>query len=157
MRTRPAGSAALIVLALLFGPVTGGAFAGGLRDFTSDGCSLFPDSDLRDRTQWCDCCLDHDLSYWRGGTAADRERADAALRECVLARTGDKPLAEMMFKGVRLGGHPAFPTWYRWGYGWDYGRGYRPLTEEEQQLVAKKMAQYRRTAPAGYCRGMAAR
>lgn len=123
-----------------------------IHDFSSDGCSLFPDGTLKDRTLWCDCCFNHDIAYWRGGTEADRKSADLALRACVLQRTGNKALADTMYEGVRLGGHPAFPTWYRWGYGWDYGRGYKPLTQEEQKLAAEKLASYRQTHPAGYCR-----
>lgn len=149
-------AAALAVLALLLAS-TGAASSGALRDFSSDGCSLFPDGDLRARTQWCDCCLAHDIAYWRGGTAAERERADAGLRECVLAGTGDRALAEMMFQGVRLGGHPAFPTWYRWGYGWDYGRGYKPLADGEQRTAAQKIERYWREFPTGYCPDEAAR
>ena len=46
--------------------------------FTSDGCSWWPDS------TWVDCCGADDMAYWCGGSAADRERADRALRECVV-------------------------------------------------------------------------
>jgi hypothetical protein len=47
-----------------------------------------------------------------------------------------------MYKGVRLGGSPYFPDWYRWGYGWNYGRGYKPLTEEELGMVKQRMEEY---------------
>ncbi|MDA8100679.1 MAG: hypothetical protein M0042_13770 [Nitrospiraceae bacterium] len=122
-----------------------------LRDFTSDGCSLFPDGTLRDRAKWCSCCLEHDIAYWRGGTGKERKQADEALRDCVRERTGDQALAETMYVGVRAGGHPAFPTWYRWGYGWDYGRGYKPLTESERQSGEAKIREYYEKHPAGYC------
>jgi hypothetical protein len=56
-----------------------------------------------------------------------------------------------MYLGVRSGGHPVFPTWYRWGYGWTYGRGYKPLTGEEQKRVSKKLEEYTGKHPAGYC------
>lgn len=127
------------------------AGAADLKDFTSDGCSLFPDGTLADRGKWCECCLRHDIVYWHGGTEQERRMADEDLRTCVFERTGDKTLAETMYVGVRVGGHPAFPTWYRWGYGWKYGRGYKPLTGQEQQLVREKQADYVRTHPAGYC------
>ena len=57
----------------------------GISDFTSDGCSLFPDRSLIDESDWCDCCLVHDIAYWKGGTEEERLAADLALRECVLA------------------------------------------------------------------------
>ena len=128
------------------------ACAAELHDFTSDGCSLFPDGNLKDRALWCDCCLAHDISYWRGGTKEDRKRADETLRECVRERTGSKALADLMYDGVRTGGHPAFPTWYRWGYGWKYGKNYAPLTEQENQQVISKLKEYYAKHPSGYCR-----
>ena len=68
MRT-PASSSILLIIAIsLFSMVS--ASAAELRDFTSDGCSLFPDGDIKDRALWCDCCLAHDISYWRGGAKA---------------------------------------------------------------------------------------
>lgn len=138
-----------LVLIFMFSAVP--AEAAGLADLSSDGCSLFPDGTISDRAKWCECCLRHDIAYWRGGTEEERKQADAALRDCVLERTGDKALAETMHLGVRAGGHPAFPNWYRWAYGWSYGRGYKPLTDEEQAQVRTKLEEYWKRHPAGYC------
>ncbi len=123
----------------------------GLVPFTSDGCSLFPDGTLADRDKWCDCCQTHDLAYWQGGSADDRVRADEDLRSCVQARTGDADLAQTIYLGVRVGGHPVYPTWYRWGYGWPYGRGYEPLTKSEKRQVEEQLAAYAKQHPQGYC------
>jgi len=127
------------------------AAATELNGFWSDGCTLFPNGTLQDRTLWCDCCFNHDIAYWRGGSEQERKAADQALRACVLARTRNRALAETMFSGVRLGGSPAFPTWYRWGYGWNYGRGYQPLSRDEQKQVADTLARYKNAHPDGYC------
>ncbi len=124
--------------------VSGCASTTALRDFSSDGCSLFPDGDLSDRHKWLDCCVRHDMAYWRGGTAGERRRADAELKQCVAARTDNAGLAESMYLGVRAGGSPLLPSWFRWGYGWGYGRGYAPLTAEQQKLADDKLATYRR-------------
>jgi hypothetical protein len=113
-----------------------------LNDFTSDGCSLFPDRSLITNTDWCDCCLEHDIAYWQGGTKAQRLEADLKLRDCVLTKTGDTVLAEAMYQGVRFGGSPWFYTWYRWSYGWSYERKYQALTIEEQRLVSDKLVDY---------------
>ena len=113
-----------------------------IADFTSDGCSLFPDSSVILKQDWTDCCFQHDLAYWRGGTEAERLAADQALRECILKKTGNPQLAELMFQGVRLGGSPYFYNWYRWGYGWNYSRKYAPLTEEEKEQVEAKLEKY---------------
>ena len=127
------------------------AFALELRDLTSDGCSLFPDGNLEHRDLWCDCCFAHDISYWQGGTQQERKQADETLRDCVFERAHNKALAGLMYAGVRTGGHPAFPTWYRWAYGWNYGRGYKALTKEEQQRAKEKLDEYFKKYPAGYC------
>ncbi len=113
-----------------------------LKDFTSDGCSLFPDRSLINNKDWCDCCLEHDIAYWQGGTKEQRLEADLRLRDCVLTKTGDSILAEAMYQGVRFGGSPYFYTWYRWGYGWSYERKYQALTIEEQRLVSDKLVDY---------------
>jgi hypothetical protein len=113
--------------------------AGELSDFTSDGCSLFPDGSMINADDWCACCLQHDIAYWKGGTEAQRLAADEALRDCVLETTGDAKLAEAMYLGVRMGGSPYFKNWYRWGYGWSYSRKYQELTAEESALAEAKL------------------
>lgn len=138
---------AWLFIALFLAPLQ----AAGIKPFSSDGCSLFPDGTPADRQKWCGCCFEHDISYWQGGTEKEREAADAVLRDCVLARTGDKVLAESMYAGVRVGGHPVSVMWYRWGYGWELGRGYKPLTEAERQQSAALLEEYRKAHLAGYC------
>lgn len=115
---------------------------GELSDFSSDGCSLFPDSSLINADDWCECCLEHDIAYWQGGTEDERLAADEALRDCVLDRSGDARLAEAMYLGVRMGGSPYFKNWYRWGYGWNYERKYQALTSEEKALAAQKLVTF---------------
>ncbi len=104
---------------------------------------MFPDGNRITGDDWCLCCLDHDLAYWRGGTEKERLAADERLKRCIAERTGDALLAQAIFTGVRIGGSPHFPTWYRWGYGWIYGRGYRPLSKAEELLVEKKLSAFR--------------
>ncbi len=126
----------------------------GLADFSSDGCSLFPDRSLIDTKDWCECCFEHDIAYWQGGTEAQRLAADEQLRDCVLAKTGDPILAEAMFQGVRFGGSPYFENWYRWGYGWNDGRKYQALTLEEQRMVTEKLVGYYKSNPVSPCGSM---
>lgn len=141
----------LLTALCLIGSSQANVHAADLKAFASDGCSLFPDGTIHDRAKWCDCCLSHDLAYWQGGTEEEREKADRELKSCVLNRTNDKALAETMFLGVRAGGHPAFPAWYRWGYGWSYGRGYKPLSVLEKQRAGQQLDSYQQKHPAGYC------
>lgn len=113
-----------------------------LKDFTSDGCTLFPDKNYMTEQDWCECCFDHDVRYWQGGTEKERLIADELLKQCVIEKTKDTLLAETMYRGVRLGGSPYFYNWYRWGYGWAYERKYKPLTEDEKRLVKRKLEKY---------------
>jgi hypothetical protein len=80
----------------------------------TDGCSLWLDGG------WANpCCVIHDTHYWCGGASAERRQADRELRACV-DEHASSAMAWLMWLGVRVGGHPIFPTWYRWGYGRSY-------------------------------------
>jgi len=139
----------LIISILLL--LSNSVIAEQLTAFSSDGCSQFPDGTLTDVNLWCGCCITHDISYWQGGSREQKKQADRALRECVLNSTDNQLLAETMYIGVRLGGLPIFPVWYRWGYGWKYGRGFQMLNKKEMQLVETQLLQYKSTLPKSYC------
>jgi len=104
---------------------------GPLKPFQSDGCTHFPNGSLAEPELWLHCCTHHDLSYWAGGTAAERGAADRRLKECV-EETGHPEAASLMFVGVRMGGRS------HWGTGWTVPRGYAPLTDEERREVWDK-------------------
>jgi hypothetical protein len=128
-RDRAVGNAlATLLLGLT---LAGCSDTSALQPFTTDGCSLFPDRSASTGMDWRRCCVAHDLLYWRGGTPAERRSADLELRRCVDQETGDASMATLMYHGVRLGGTPYLPTPFRWGYGWGYGRFYRPLSDTE--------------------------
>lgn len=143
--------AALAVAVALGGCAAAPRGRASLAPFHSDGCSLFPDGTPGEPGRWCDCCLRHDVAYWRGGTSAERLAADLALRSCVREHTNNAALAEAMYLGVRAGGASVFPTWYRWGYGWPYGRRDRPLSPAEQAAVDEELAAYRARNPELRC------
>jgi hypothetical protein len=126
-----------------------------MQPFASDGCSMFPDRALIGATDWCRCCLAHDLAYWRGGTVEARLQADQALKSCVQQASGSEALADLMFAGVRAGGGPYFYTPYRWGYGWAFGRPYGPLTPAEEQQASSLEREYRDRNPTLACPGTA--
>ncbi len=86
------------------------------KPFKSDGCSMWFDS-------WQDvdfypACFFHDLRYWCGypGETAERLIADAELM-IGIARAGAPKMAEVMFTGVRIGGHEALSRSFSWGFG----------------------------------------
>jgi hypothetical protein len=86
-------------------------------DFTTDGCSCWPDDG------WVACCVAHDMAYWCGGSEKDRADADLMLEQCVNEQ--HVVMGTLMYPAVRIGGAPRLPTPWRWGYGWkDWPRGY---------------------------------
>lgn len=93
-------------------------------NFKSDGCSHFPDGD------YLDCCVRHDLAYSKGGSWKARWRADNQLRKCVAAKNGwwHKPLAPVMWAGVRIGGVSFLPTPFRWGFGKQKPKGQKNVS-----------------------------
>jgi hypothetical protein len=115
--------------------------AGDLKPFTTDGCSAFPDGTPVNRTAWLNCCIRHDMAYWKGGTHGERKDADRALESCV-ANIGEPEIAKLMRTGVRAGGSPYWPTPFRWGYGWPYLRGYKALSSEEQVEVQQRLDEF---------------
>ena len=129
----------LVVFVLLSAaPAT--IYAAELAPFSTDGCSLFPEGSGENSDLWLSCCRAHDLSYWRGGTRAERKAADDALEQCVAAK-GYPKVAALMSMGVFVGGTPFLPTPFRWGYGWPYPRGYGVLSTEEEAQVARNLGQ----------------
>lgn len=82
-----------------------------------DGCSMAPD------LSFGHCCDTHDEIYWFGGSAAKRKQADVDFRACI-EKSEHEVFAGIYYYGVRLGGTPYLPTPWRWGFGWDYPRGY---------------------------------
>ena len=118
---------------------------------TTDGCSLFPNRSPFGEADWCHCCVVHDLVYWRGGTAETRLDADRELAACVQKTSGSALLANVLFTGVRIGGSPYLPTWFRWGYGWPFGRPYGLLTPQEEALASSLERDYRARNPMLAC------
>lgn len=109
-----------------------------LKPFSTDACSLFPEGTKEQKELWLMCCIEHDIAYWKGGTYKERLAADQALKDCV-EEVGDPLTAKLMLSAVRVGGSPFWPTKFRWGYGWPYPRGYKPLTEEEKRMIEAEL------------------
>ena len=124
-----------MVISLICFTVSADRFSNILRPFSSDGCSRFPDGiPLFKPNLWLHCCIDHDVSYWQGGSSEQRSQADETLRKCVNQAT-DTKLGNDMWVGVRLGGFVGLPTSWHWGYGWVMDRGYEALDPDEKNQV----------------------
>lgn len=108
--------------------------------FTTDGCSgclmffirLYWVWRYGELPPWEPDCIDHDKSYWLGGTAAERVTADAVLTQAI-ARHGYPVLARIVFIGVSIGGMPRLPFPWRWAYCWKWKRlkGYEDETPRD--------------------------
>lgn len=123
---------------------------GEISQFVSDGCSLYPEGPFGVGLAWCDCCVEHDIRYWMGGDSEARMRADDRLKECV-AESGHSIRAHWMWWGVRLWGGPYWSTPYRWGYGWQYFRGYVELKPKERRRLEFELENLREHIQT-YCR-----
>ena len=114
-----------------------------LKPFTTDGCSLWLDGTPESPNLWRHCCVAHDLAYWKGGSKAERKKADDEIKACVKTAQGPG-MAKYMYSNVRWGGSPYWMNHYRWGYGWSYWdgmtpRGYKKPSAEEQLLIQQAM------------------
>lgn len=92
-----------------------------LKIFTTDGCTLFPDS-FFNVISWKDICIDHDIAYWSGGSRIEKDAADEKLKV-----DGNKifpHLGDLMYFVVGVAGSPDLPTPWRWGYGKNFGSEY---------------------------------
>jgi hypothetical protein len=107
-----------------------------VEDFTSNGCTFFPDG------RFYTCCFAHDWEHWAGGTKADRWRSDVALRRCVIDLTGGRALANIIYSGVRLARLPGAIFGDGWSRAWKRVKRarYGPLSEAELDLLRAKTA-----------------
>lgn len=129
----------LMIGAFAFSANAQSTYKNKLNDFSSDGCSMSPDGIIIGQTQFVGCCVEHDIAYWRGGTRLEKLAADRKLKQCVREKS-NVLVAEIYYRGVRMGGLEDLPTAFHWGYGWEKRRNYRALSEEEQQLVEEKLS-----------------
>lgn len=107
-----------------------------LRPFESDGCSSSPNgvTGTSDSQVWTACCVMHDAAYWKGGTYQEKEKADKDLKACI-ANSGYPRVGLAYGASVQQFGGPNNQRSYRWGYGWNYKRGYGALSDSEKQQI----------------------
>ncbi len=87
--------------------------------FSSDGCSLWPDTWIAGEDLY-EGCFVHDLHYWAGRPGDDLGRLEADVWLLLwVAENVSIDLAEAMFNGVRVGGSEHLNTPWRWGFGRD--------------------------------------
>jgi hypothetical protein len=86
------------------------------KEFTTDGCSLFPNKLINEDIT--DICIEHDMKYWIGGSVEDRKEADLEFKNQLNEKI--YPVGSVAYAAVRIFGYPLIPVPWRWGYGWTY-------------------------------------
>lgn len=83
-----------------------------LRVFSTDGCSSSPNSYFD--KNFVECCVQHDIDYWIGGTREQKVASDNRLNQCIYQKTKSKEVADAYHGGVVLGGEAWAPNTFRW-------------------------------------------
>lgn len=113
-----------------------------LKPFTTDFCTGYREGTHDEPMKWAHCCIEHDLNFWVGGTANEREQADLGLKQCV-TDTGEPQQAHIIYMGVRLGYYsPYHIEDKRWGNGW-YDRTrphYQKISAVEFDLIKNSLS-----------------
>jgi hypothetical protein len=86
------------------------------RPFATDACSIAPNS-LGEK-DFSQCCINHDIVYWCGGTNEERKTADETLRSCINEKSQN--MGDVYYWQVRIFGNKWLPAPWRWGYGDSY-------------------------------------
>ncbi len=111
----------------------------GIKKFTTDYCTNFPEGTRQVPELWKHCCLTHDLYFWAGGAKEDRRKADLELRECI-ENTGALNQSWLMYFAVRAGSYsPIKYSNYKWNNGWNDGRQIRALSTEDIDLIEEEL------------------
>ncbi len=113
-----------------------GVTAQDLIPFETDYCTGYAEGTHEQPNLWKQCCIEHDLYFWAGGSQADRNQTDLRLKSCI-EKTGATFQANLMYLGVRIGGmSPIKFKGKQWGNAWGEGRShYQKLTLEETYQV----------------------
>jgi hypothetical protein len=109
-----------------------------LKPFETDGCTLFIDGPPNESGLWRNCCVEHDLRYWFGGSDVDMDATDLRLKSCV-DKVAGATWASLIYSGVRTGHHSPIKNKYQWSWGWAKKREYKKLNPEEVNVVKAEL------------------
>jgi hypothetical protein len=109
-----------------------------LKPFETDGCTMFIDGTPKEPGLWKNCCIEHDLRYWFGGSTEDMDATDLRLKSCVEKIAG-ATWANLIYTGVRTGHHSPVKNKTQWNWGWTEKREYKKLTPEEIVVIKEEL------------------
>lgn len=109
-----------------------------LKSFETDGCTMFMDGTSKEPGLWKNCCVEHDLRYWFGGSSEEMDVTDLRLKSCV-EKVAGATWANIIYTGVRAGHHSPVKNKYQWSWGWAIKREKKKLSGEEIVVVKKEL------------------
>jgi hypothetical protein len=110
------------------------AFSSELKPFYTDLCTFFPEGTRLEPKLWEECCVQHDLVYWAGGSKDQQNLSDKELKQCVTNKAG-KMWGNLMYRGVRMGHLSPIKSEMKWGHGWGDDRSFKTLDSEETDTI----------------------
>ena len=114
-------------------------YANELKPFVTDYCTMFVDGTSSRPTLWRDCCVEHDIRYWFGGTNANKDKADTELKACVKKVAGIT-WANLIYVGVRAGHFSPIKGKYKWSWGWENKRNNNEeITDQEKSYIKEEL------------------
>lgn len=106
-----------------------------IRPFKTDGCTMAPEGTINRPNLFHNCCVEHDLRMWGGGSKKERKAADWGLRTCIRKLAGPG-YADIYYNAVRLGRlSPITIRSKRWGNAWYEFDGNRKLSTDEIKRI----------------------
>jgi hypothetical protein len=121
-----------IFLILLF--TSWQTYSSELKPFVTDYCTYFLDGTPSKPTLWRDCCIEHDIHYWYGGTIKDRDHTDLKLKYCV-EKVAGKTWAHLIYTGVKAGHYSPVKNEHYWGWGWNPKRENQEICKAEEPYI----------------------
>ena len=109
-----------------------------LKPFYTDGCTMFVDGTSDQPNLWRNCCVEHDLRYWFGGSKKEMDETDLRLKSCV-EKVAGAYWAKIIYMGVRTGHHSPVKNKTQWNWGWKEKREYAALSLLEASYVKEQL------------------
>lgn len=109
-----------------------------LKPFYTDGCTMFLDGPTDQPNLWRNCCVEHDLRYWFGGSKKEMDETDLRLKYCVEKVAGVN-WSKIIYAGVRTGHYSPIKNKTQWSWGWQEKREYVTLSVLEASYVKEQL------------------
>jgi hypothetical protein len=118
-----------------------------VKPFETDFCTGYKEGTSKVPLLWADCCKEHDLYLWAGGTRKQRRQADRRLRKCV--RDKGAPIhGIIMWLGVRIGKlSPIKIKGHQWGNAWGHKVRREKLSKDEIKALQQSLTQHSDLSP----------